>query len=109
MQLKMKPVFNKVPESTDALPSVGVLPTILQGWESQPPEKKTGLPLEGFVRERQILAPTGPIPVSRATWWAGVKAGRFPQPTKFFGPGITAWDVRDIRALIVKAGLSTEA
>ena len=65
------------------------------------------LPMEGYVRLKQILAPSGPIPVSRATWWAGVKTGRYPQPTKMFGPGITAWDVADIRALLAQAKLAT--
>ena len=57
----------------------------------------------GFVRISQILAPTGPIPVSRSTWWAGVAGGRFPKPVKL-GPKITAWRVEDIRALIVRLG-----
>ena len=30
----------------------------------------------GFVRLSGILAPRGPIPVSKSTWWAGVKSGR---------------------------------
>jgi prophage regulatory protein len=30
------------------------------------------------------------IPVSKTTWWAGVKTGRFPPPVKL-GPRITAW------------------
>jgi predicted DNA-binding transcriptional regulator AlpA len=39
------------------------------------------------------------IPVSRSTWWAGVKSGRYPRPVKL-GPRITAWRVEDIRRLI---------
>ena len=52
-----------------------------------------------FVRLPAILAPDGPIPVSRSTWWAGVKTGRYPKPVKL-GPRITAWRVTDIRRLI---------
>ncbi|WP_131196058.1 helix-turn-helix transcriptional regulator [Lichenihabitans psoromatis] len=52
----------------------------------------------GLVRLAQILSPAGPIPVSRSTWWAGVKAGRFPQPVKL-GPRTTCWRVDDIRRL----------
>lgn len=55
----------------------------------------------GFLRLASVLAPRGPIPVSKSTWWAGVKAGRYPQPVKL-GPRITAWRVEDIRALIEK-------
>ncbi len=57
------------------------------------------LPQAGFVRLSKILAPGGPIPVSKSTWWAGVKTGRFPKPVKL-GPRITAWRVEDIRRLI---------
>lgn len=57
------------------------------------------LPETGFLRLSSILAPAGPIPVSRSTWWLGVKTGRFPQPVKL-GPRITAWRVEDIRELI---------
>ena len=57
------------------------------------------LPETGFVRLASILAPRGPIPVSKSTWWEGVKTGRFPKPVKL-GPRITAWRVEDIRRLI---------
>ena len=57
------------------------------------------LPETGFVRLSSILAPHGPIPVSKSTWWAGVKVGRFPQPVKL-GPRTTAWRIEDIRRLI---------
>jgi predicted DNA-binding transcriptional regulator AlpA len=60
------------------------------------------LPPTGFVRLPGILAPNGPIPVSRSTWWAGIKDGRYPKPVKL-GPRITAWRVEDIRALISEA------
>jgi prophage regulatory protein len=63
------------------------------------PESKTSLPLTGFVRLKAILGPNGPIPVSKSTWWAGVKDGRFPSPLKL-GPRTTVWRVEDIRELI---------
>lgn len=53
----------------------------------------------GFLRLSSILAPRGPIPVSKSTWWAGVKEGRYPKPVKL-GRRITAWRVEDIRKLI---------
>lgn len=58
-------------------------------------------PNSGFVRLKQILAPNGPIPVAKSTWWAGVKDGRFPQPMKI-GPRTTVWRAEDIRALFEK-------
>ena len=60
------------------------------------------LPQSGFVRLPGILAPNGPIPVSKSTWWAGIKDGRYPKPVKL-GPRISAWRVEDIRALIAGA------
>ena len=52
----------------------------------------------GFLRLPEVLAL---IPVSKSTWWAGVKSGRFPQPVKL-GPRITAWRAQEIWELIEK-------
>ena len=57
------------------------------------------LPETGFLRLKSILVPYGPIPVSKSTWWAGVKDGRFPKPKKL-GVRVTVWRVEDIRELI---------
>lgn len=43
------------------------------------------------------------IDVSAATWWAGVKSGRFPKPIHL-GPRITCWRGSDLLALIEAAG-----
>lgn len=67
------------------------------------------LPETGFLRLRDIIGrpatktdPSIPalVPVSASTWWAGVRSGRYPQPTRALGQRITAWRVEDIRALI---------
>lgn len=60
-------------------------------------------PRTGLVRLSQILGPNGPIPVSKSTWWQGVKDGRFPSPQKL-GPRTTVWKVEDIRALYESGG-----
>jgi predicted DNA-binding transcriptional regulator AlpA len=69
--------------------------------------QRSTLPETGFLRLPQIVGdskaqPPVPalIPVSRSTWWAGVKSGRYPRPVKL-GPRITAWRVEDIRRLIL--------
>lgn len=59
---------------------------------------KPHFPETGLVRLSAILAPDGPIPVSKSSWWAGVRSGRYPQPVKL-GPRTTAWKAEDIRAL----------
>lgn len=55
---------------------------------------KPSFPSSGLVRLSAILAPCGSIPVSKSTWWAGVREGRFPQPIKL-GPRTTVWRVED--------------
>lgn len=57
---------------------------------------KQFLPETGFIRLPAVL---NHIPVSKSTWWAGVKSGRYPKPVKL-GERITAWRAEDIRALI---------
>jgi prophage regulatory protein len=54
------------------------------------------LPETGFIRLPEVLKV---FPVSKSTWWAGVKEGHYPEPVKL-GPKITAWRVKDIRNLI---------
>ena len=58
--------------------------------------KSTDLPETGYLRLPQVLAL---IPVSRATWWAGVASARYPQAVKL-SPRCTAWRAEDIRELI---------
>lgn len=63
------------------------------------------LPETGYLRLRHIIgnpkAGIPPvIPVSKSTWWAGVKSGRYPQPVRTLGSRITAWRAEDIHSLI---------
>ena len=70
----------------------------------------SGLPAEGYVRIWDILgrkaakgrrpAILGMIPVSRTTWYAGVKSARYPKPIKH--GGIAMWRVEEIQALIAQ-------
>ncbi|ATN32521.1 hypothetical protein ACO34A_01690 [Rhizobium sp. ACO-34A] len=52
-----------------------------------------------LFRIGQVLAPGGPLPLSKSAWWQGVRDGRFPQPIKL-GPRLTCWRADDIEALI---------
>ncbi|MCC0056777.1 MAG: AlpA family phage regulatory protein [Rhodobiaceae bacterium] len=56
-------------------------------------------PETGLVRLQSIIGPHGVLPISRTTWYAGIKTGRYPRPVKL-GPRISAWRAEDIRALI---------
>lgn len=60
------------------------------------------IPSTGFLRLSQIIGSENAppiIPVSKSSWWAGVKSGRYPKPVKL-GARTTAWRAEDIRALI---------
>ncbi len=48
------------------------------------------------------------VPVSKSTWWAGVKDGRFPAPLKL-SAGITVWRSSDIDALCERFSSGTSA
>lgn len=54
------------------------------------------LPQTGLLRVKQVLKF---VPVSRSSWWAGVKAGRFPKPMKL-SERVTVWRAADIRDLV---------
>lgn len=65
----------------------------------------------GFFRINQIIGdkksqPPIPalIPISRSSFWAGVKEGRYPQPIKL-GKRCTAWRVEEIYAYIESVGV----
>ena len=68
-------------------------------------QNRTTLPETGFLRLKEILAPVGPIPVSKSTWWEGVKDGRVPKPLKL-GTRITVWRAEDIHSLIANGAES---
>ncbi|MCC2636873.1 MAG: hypothetical protein K0Q68_592 [Moraxellaceae bacterium] len=60
----------------------------------------TTLPEQGFIRLSTVLSL---FPVSRSTWYAGVKKGIFPAPT-LLGERTAAYRVEDIRALLASFG-----
>ena len=66
------------------------------------------LPKTGYLRLNQIIGDSKCgessfplIPISKSSWWAGVKSGKYPRSTKL-GPRTTVWKVEDIRALLEK-------
>ena len=68
------------------------------------------IPFRGFLRLSQIIGdpkadpPIPPIfPVSKSSWWEGVKSGRYPEPVKL-GPRTTAWRAEDILELVENTG-----
>lgn len=68
------------------------------------------LPETGFLRLKQIIGDPkakppicGLLPMSKSSWWDGIKKGIFPKPIKM-GPNMTAWRVEDIAELIARLG-----
>ena len=68
-------------------------------------QDRSTLPDTGYLRLPDVLRR---YPVSKSTWWAGVRQGRFPKPVKL-GERCTAWRVEDIRALIENAANDANA
>ncbi|MGA2871203.1 MAG: AlpA family phage regulatory protein [Verrucomicrobiota bacterium] len=62
--------------------------------------KIVAAPQGAFLRLPQILEM---IPVSKSTWWEGVKSGRYPKAVKL-SANCTAWRVEDIHALVRRLG-----
>ena len=68
--------------------------------------RQHSLPAIGYLRLVQIVGDKKAdipaiIPVSKSTWWQGVKSGRYPKPVKL-SKRCTAWRVEDIISLIEK-------
>jgi len=61
---------------------------------------RSKLPETGFIRLPQVLSI---YPVSKSTWWEGIRVGKYPQGVKLSGR-VTAWRVQDIRRLIEERG-----
>ena len=62
---------------------------------------------KGFLRLSQIIGNRDKgivpiVPVSRSTWLAGVKSGKFPKPVRL-SARIVAWKMSDIANYIAKA------
>jgi predicted DNA-binding transcriptional regulator AlpA len=65
-------------------------------------------PTDSLMRLSQIIGnprdgSPALIPVSKSSWWLGVKNGRYPAPVKL-GPRTTAWRSSEIAELIEKLG-----
>lgn len=65
----------------------------------------SALPSTGFLRLKSIIGDPKAgipaiIPVSRAGWYRGISAGKYPKPTRAFGPHISAWPVQAILDLV---------
>jgi predicted DNA-binding transcriptional regulator AlpA len=77
----------------------------------------THLPEIGYVRLCQIIGNKksnppiqGILPISRSSWYEGVKSGLYPQPVKL-GSKTSLYRVEDIRELLsrLNSGINTYA
>jgi hypothetical protein len=64
------------------------------------------LPETGYLRLKQILgdpkAGIPPIiPISKSSWWAGIKSGRYPKGVHL-SERTTVWTISSIRSLIAE-------
>lgn len=70
-----------------------------------PPSASYLLPATGYLRIHHIVGDTkrgiiGIFPVSRSSWYEGVKKGIYPQSVNLGGGRTVAWKVEDIQALL---------
>lgn len=59
-------------------------------------DKSFNLSKEGFIRLAKVLEI---FPVSKSTWWSGIKKGKYPKPIKI-SERCSAWKLSDIENLI---------
>lgn len=52
-----------------------------------------------YLRVKQIVAPSGLLPIGKSTFWNNVKRGIYPQPVRL-SPRVTAWRRVDIEELM---------
>ena len=67
-------------------------------FDSSPRRRATRLCEVGFLRLPQVLEI---IPVSKSTWWNGIRAGKFPKPVKLT-ERTSAWRRKDVEALCAR-------
>ena len=62
-----------------------------------------------LIRQRQMLAPNGPVPFGSSTLWRRVQAKTFPQPVRLSDGRCTCWRVSEIRAWLLAQGAEKAA
>jgi len=73
-------------------------------------DARRSLPVEGYLRLWQIVGGKGCpaiLPISKSSFWAGVREGRFPKPVKL-GKRTTCWRVSEIRQLFESEAIPHE-
>ena len=80
--------------------------TVLPKFQTSPKSKKDFMNNDSFLRLPNIIGnkkarPPIPalIPVSKTTWWAGIKSGIYPPAIKL-SPRVCVWKASEIQALI---------
>ena len=91
----LMPMMGRTEASKPIKGLIGMAESASKGEGQQ--DKPRTLPEVGYIRLKEILEI---IPVSKSTWYKGIAEGRYPKPTKRFGPRIAAWDIHDIRAIL---------
>lgn len=70
------------------------------------------LPETGFIRLGTILGLNGSppiVPVSKSTWYRGIREGIYPPAVKLANQRASAWRAEDIRALLERLGKTQQA
>ncbi len=54
---------------------------------------------DALRRVDQLIAPKGPLPISRSTFWSWVKSGKLPRGLRL-SDRVTCWRVGDIQEIL---------
>lgn len=61
--------------------------------------KAYNTPNDPLLRISSVIAPGGPLPISRSSFYQGIREGRYPAPLKL-GPRTSVWRQSDIDKLV---------
>lgn len=64
-------------------------------------QRNKELVVDRLLRLKQVIAPSGPVPVSKSTWWLWTRTGYAPAPVRI-SKRVTAWRESDVRAFIAR-------
>jgi prophage regulatory protein len=62
-------------------------------------------PVDRLLRLRQAIGPEGVLPISRASFYAGIQSGIYPKPIRL-GKRISVWRLSDLLRVVERAARS---
>ena len=89
--------FAVLTENDSLLAELEKLLSTLETESTRKSARTLGIGQDRLLRLKEVLEL---VPVSRSTWYSGVKSGRYPSPVHHLGPRISAWPLFSIMQLL---------